>query len=107
MLICEPRRIVSNVDRMAYDHLVRAGVIYPNKAGRPRSDKKVPKARIGWKRLNPTGWHPKGTMCDQCGASSGSENKLHPYGMRLCPDCFQVHAVSIDRGLRPTDEINW
>lgn len=107
MLICDPRRIVSNVDRMAYEHLLAAGILHANKAGRPRVEKKLPKSRVGWKKLNPTGWFPKGNICDQCGKNKGHEGKMHPYGMCLCGDCLKVHFVSVTAGLKPTDDISW
>lgn len=105
MLICDPRKCVSNVDRMALEHLRAAGVIVPNKAGRPRVEKRIPNKRVGWKRLNPTGWS-KGA-CDQCGKASGTSAQNHPYGMALCPHCLAIHTASIAAGLKPTDEIKW
>ena len=63
MLICDPRKIVSNVDRMAYEHLLSVGIIHPNKAGRPRGEKKIPQKRVGWKKLGPM----RDGSCGQCG----------------------------------------
>jgi hypothetical protein len=92
MLVCEPRRIVSNVDRMAYDHLLAAGIIHPNKAGRPKVQKKLPKARIGWKKLGPM----RNGGCKQCGDApsqvpAGLPKSEDP---SLCDRCFAVLANS-------------
>lgn len=101
MLVCEPRRCSSNVDRMALEHLRAAGVIF----AKPKAEKKLPKGRIGWKRLNPTGW-AKG-HCDQCGCYESSVGHSHPYGMALCGDCLMIHYKSITAGLKPSDEVSW
>jgi hypothetical protein len=93
MLVCEPRRIVSNVDRMAYEHLVAAGIIHPNKAGRPKVQKKLPKGRVGWKKLDPM---RKGGACQQCGDAPSQV----PVGLpksedpKLCDRCFAALAHS-------------
>ena len=107
MLVCDPRKCVSNVDRLAVEHLQAAGIISHRPAGRPKVEKKLPKGKVGWKKFNPTGWFPKSKLCDQCGKAPGSEGKLHPYGMLLCGDCLKVHFVSITAGLKSTDEIRW
>ena len=92
MLICEPRKIVSNVDRMAYEHLLAAGIIHHNKAGRPRTEKKIPKSRVGWKKLGPM----RSGFCVQCG---DNESQV-PAGLpksedpNLCDRCFAVLANS-------------
>lgn len=95
MLVCEPRKIVSNVDRMAYGHLVAAGIIHSNKAGRPRVEKKIPKGRIGWKKLGPM----RGGSCGQCG-DEGTIDAQIGYGKhqtrdlgghsKLCDRCYAV-----------------
>lgn len=109
MMILEPRKLVSNVDKMAYNHLVSIGAIIPKGAGRPKSTaaRKIPKSRVGWKRLDAAGWSKGSKLCVQCGRSEGNDSKMHPYGMRLCGDCLRVHMVSVDRGLRSSDDITF
>lgn len=95
MLICETRRIVSNVDKMAFQHLLDAGIIHPNKAGRPRVEKKLPKARVGWKKLGPM----RNGSCGQCGdegtidAQTGyNKHQTRDLGghAKLCERCYAV-----------------
>jgi hypothetical protein len=101
MLVCDPRRIVSNVDRMAYDHLVAARIIYPNKAGRPKIENELPKRKIGWEKKGRVGWKKLGSMrkggaCQQCGDAPSQV----PVGLpksedpKLCDRCFAVLAHS-------------
>lgn len=103
MLVCEEKRIVSNVDRMAFDHLRAAGIIF-TKSARPRVDKKVPKSRVGWKKLIPTGWYAG--ACDQCGKDHGTRQDW-PYNMALCNACARVHTHSVQMGLKPSDDVRF
>ena len=95
---------------LAFAYLKSIGAIIVKADAPPHKIKapKIPKGRVGWKRLNPAGWHERGSMCDQCGKTEGHEGKMHPYGMRLCGDCLTVHCVSVGRGLTPcADGITW
>lgn len=98
---------------LAYAYLKSIGAIIVKADAPPHKVKapKIPKGRIGWKRLNPTGWHERGSMCDQCGKDSGSNGRnggiATPYNMALCSACFKVHTHSLARGLVPTEEITW
>lgn len=103
MLVCDPKRAISNVDRMAIEHLEAAGVIFAK--DRTQRHTKKPKGKIGWKKLNPTGWN-KG-RCDQCGKDSGIVTPGNPYSMALCPKCEKVHQDSINRGMKPNEDVNW
>lgn len=108
MMILEPRKLVSNVDKMAFEHLKSIGAIIPKGAGRPKSTaaRKIPKARVGWKKLNPTGWFAGAKdICDQCASRGGFKHQENPYGMNLCPVCKRVHQDSVAKGLKPSDEV--
>lgn len=100
MFVADKKGLGSNVDRMAWDHLVKAGVIRARAPKNPAPKK----GRIGWKRLDATN---KGG-CTQCGCGGQiSKASFIPYGMSLCEGCLKVHAHSIDMGLRPSDEVKW
>ena len=103
MFVADKKGLGSNVDKMAWDHLVKAGVIREPKAR--ESKKPAPKkGRIGWKRLDAT----NKLGCTQCGGGGQiSKASFIPYGMSLCEGCLKVHAHSIDMGLRPSDEVKW
>lgn len=103
MLVCDPKRASSNVDRMALDHLKAAGVIFAK--DRTKRHTKNPKGKIGWKRLNPTGWD-KG-RCDQCGKAAGIVTPGNPYHMALCPKCESVHKQAIKCGMKRNEDVNW
>lgn len=102
MLTCDPKRCVSNADRMALDHLKAAGIIF-TPVKRPKAVKPPSKPRIGWKKFGPM---RKG-FCAQCGGDSCTVPGDWPYGMKLCRDCANVHLHSIRAGLKPNDDVNW
>ncbi len=107
-MVLEPRKLVSNVDKMAYEHLKSIGAIIPKGAGRPKSTspRKIPKSRVGWKKLDPF----KGSaICEQCGGHRGNfrAQGSWPYSMTLCDYCSKVHLDSVAKGLKPSDEINF
>jgi hypothetical protein len=104
-LIVDHDRITSNVDRMAIEHLRQAGILVPRGPGRPKAPKKIAKARIGWRNLDPF----KGSLCRQCGGRFGHERAegSWPYAMVLCQHCASVHTRSLDAGLKPSQEVFW
>lgn len=106
MLVCEPKRCVSNVDRMALEHLKSSGIIF-TKGTQPKQAKvkSARRGKVGFKALTPTGWYAG--ACDQCGKATGNKHSSHPYGMALCEKCLKVHVVSVSNGLKPSDEIKW
>ncbi len=104
MLICDPSLAVSNVDRMAIQHLQRAGIIYTRRKA-PKTPR-APRGRIAWKALEATGWKTAGG-CRQCGASGGLADGYGPYMMKLCQRCLAIHEKSIRAGLTPNEEISW
>ena len=104
MLICDPSLATSNVDKMAIEHLQKAGIIYTRRKA-PKAPR-APRGRIAWKALEATNWKHSGG-CRQCGDSSGLTPEPGPYGMKLCQRCLDVHAHSIKAGLTPNDEISW
>jgi len=73
MLQINEAMILKEIDKLAFDHLFSIGAIVEKVDRPPHKVKspKIPKGRVGWKRLNPTGWHKRGTMCDQCGKTEG------------------------------------
>lgn len=104
VLICDPRKAVSRVDKMAIEHLRAAGIIVPQPAGRPKKEtaKKLPKGRVGWKRLDPF----VRSGCRQCGSGSSVPGNW-PYSMSLCSRCAQIHLNSIKAGLKSSDEVRF
>ncbi len=100
VLVAYKRQLTSNVDRMAWSHLVAIGAIREKE----RASKKPSRTgRIAWKRLDATGK----LGCDQCGGSGASSRREHPYGMKLCRKCFAVHLWSEGHGLKPNEDISW
>lgn len=104
MLVCDPSLAISNVDRMAIQHLQQAGIIFTRrKAPKPP---RTPRGRIAWKALEATNWkHSDG--CRQCGYGVAQSHADYPYGMKLCLRCATVHFNSIRAGLAPNDEISF
>ena len=104
MLQINEAMILKEIDKLALDHLFSIGAIVEKVDRPPHKVKspKIPKGRIGWKRLNPS----NSGSCHQCGGSDGGRNSW-PYNMRLCYSCATVHMHSLARGLVKTDEITW